>query len=115
MHLAGKRPNREQVFGRGLLQLLTSNAASTDPRPVAMLYVAPVAGYPATPGTLLSPEGVEWNGLPTELANEYKRGLALPCGTPCWPSTTSAMMPAKDGAEAEVPEPIQNEPFSATK
>ena len=38
-------------------QSLTSNAPSTDPRPVARLY-SPLAVNPVTPGTLLFPDGV---------------------------------------------------------
>ncbi len=36
----------------------TSKAPSTDPKPVAWLYAAPLAVNPVTPGTLLLPEGV---------------------------------------------------------
>src|SRR5580698_8373003 len=42
---------------------LTSTAPSTDPRPVARLYSPPLAANPVTPGTLLLPEGVAWNGF----------------------------------------------------
>jgi hypothetical protein len=41
-----------------VFQPLTSNAPSTDPRPVARLYVAPSALNPSTPGTVLLPDGV---------------------------------------------------------
>jgi hypothetical protein len=41
----------------------TSNEPSTDPRPVARLYGAPLAVNPFTPGTLLLPEGVAWKGF----------------------------------------------------
>jgi len=44
-------------------QLLTSNAPSTDPSPVARLYALSPAVNPVTPGTLLFPESVSWNGL----------------------------------------------------
>jgi hypothetical protein len=37
---------------------LTSREPSTDPNPVASLYVAPLAVNPITPGTLLFPDGV---------------------------------------------------------
>ena len=46
-------PDGELAF-----QPLTSSAASTDPRPVARLYVAPSALNPPTPGTALFPDGV---------------------------------------------------------
>jgi hypothetical protein len=39
-------------------QPFTSNVPSTDPSPAARLYTAPVAVNPATPGTLLFPDGV---------------------------------------------------------
>jgi hypothetical protein len=42
----------------GLPQSFTSAAPSTEPSPVARLYVPPLAVNPATPGTLLFPEGV---------------------------------------------------------
>jgi hypothetical protein len=41
-------------------QPLTNSAPSTEPRPVARLYVAPLAIKPVTPGTLFDPEGVGW-------------------------------------------------------
>jgi hypothetical protein len=44
-------------------QLFTSNAPSTDPNPVARLYGPPLAVNPVTPGTVLFPEGVAWNGV----------------------------------------------------
>jgi len=44
-------------------QTLTSTAPSTDPNPVARLYEAPLALKPVTPGTVLLPERVAWNGL----------------------------------------------------
>ena len=62
----GSKLNREQPFLGGVIgpvftfapQPFTSNAPSTDPSPVARLYSAPSAVNPATPGTLLFPDGV---------------------------------------------------------
>lgn len=45
------------------LQALTSSAPSTEPSPVARLNAPPLAVNPVTPGTLLFPDGVAWNGF----------------------------------------------------
>lgn len=81
-----------------------SAAASTEPKPVARLYCAPLAVNPVWPGTLLLPEGVEWNGLLLAFDSAYKEGFALPWPAPLLASTTRAMTPAKDGDAADVPE-----------
>ena len=89
-----------------------SAAASTEPKPVARLYCAPLAVNPVSPGTLLLPEGVGWNGLLLSLDSAYKEGFALPWPTPLLACTTKAITPAKDGDAADVPEISQYEPFS---
>jgi hypothetical protein len=81
-----------------------SAAASTEPRPVARLYCAPLAVNPVWPGTLLLPEGVTWNGLLLAFDSAYSEGFALPCPIPPLAWTTKAITPAKDGEAAEVPE-----------
>ena len=80
-----------------------SAAASTDPKPVARLYGAPLAVKPVWPGTLLLPEGVAWNGLLLAFDSAYRVGFALPCPTPPLAWTTKAITPANDGDAAEVP------------
>jgi len=91
------------VVVSGLPHSFTSAAPSTDPSPVARLYVPPLAVNPATPGTPLFPEGVAWNG-PVDLpANAYRPGFASPCPLPPRDCTSSAISPAKDGDAAEVP------------
>lgn len=85
-------------------QALASAAASTEPKPVARLYCAPLAVNPVWPGTLLLPEGVAWNGLLLAFDSAYREGLALPCPRPLLVWTSKAITPAKDGEAAEVPE-----------
>jgi hypothetical protein len=46
------------VVVNGLPHSFTSIAPSTEPSPVARLYVPPLAVNPVTPGTLLFPDGV---------------------------------------------------------
>ena len=92
---------------------LTSTAPSTEPSPVARLYAAPPAVNPVTPGTLLFPNCVAWNGLRGASSRGYSPALALPCPAPPWDCTTNAIIPANEGDAAEVPEMIQYEPFSA--
>lgn len=86
-----------------LPQSFTSITPSTDPRPVARLYVPPLAVYPVTPETLLFPEGVGWNG-PVDLpASAYSPGFASPCPLPPRDCTNNAINPANDGDAADVP------------
>jgi hypothetical protein len=84
----------------GLPQSFTSTAPSTDPSPVPRLYVPPLAVNPVTPGTLLLPEGVGWNGPEALPARAYRLGFALPCPLPPRACTSSAISPANDGDAA---------------
>lgn len=84
-----------------------SAAASTEPKPVARLYCAPLAVNPVWPGTLLLPIGVAWNGLLLAFDSAYREGFALPWPTPLLACTTRAITPANDGDAADVPEITQ--------
>ena len=65
--LLAEDASAKSIAGLGVLDPLPHSAASTvpstEPRPVARLYDAPLAVKPVTPGTLLLPEGVVWNGF----------------------------------------------------
>jgi hypothetical protein len=91
------------VVVNGLPHWFTSSAPSTEPNPVARLYVPLLAVNPVTPGTLLFPVGVEWNGPPAFPASAYSPAFALPCPLPLRDCTSSAITPANDGDAADVP------------
>jgi hypothetical protein len=95
-----------------VLHTLTSPAPSTEPKPVARLYGALAATKPDTPGTLLLPDGVAWNGFLLALSAWYSPGFALPCPLPPLLWTSSAITPAKEGEAADVPAISHSDPFS---